>query len=196
MSFKGIRFFIQAQIRKRNPCYTLFKISGRDSFRLKTQDLAVIGRRFLYLAPRALNLPPAARKGYVAAASEQSGPFRVKEGNTYTKMNIYMADSKAKITAFSELINGDTPVLVDFYTDWCGPCKLMDPTLKTLKKMMGNSIHIIKVDAEKNADATIKYQVRGVPTLILFKSGRILWQQSGVVQLPRLESIIYEKLEE
>lgn len=99
-------------------------------------------------------------------------------------------------SSFSEVINADTPVLVDFYTDWCGPCKMMNPILKDLKKDMGSNINIIKVDAEKNADAAIKYQVRGVPTLILFKNGRILWQQSGVVQLPQLKSIINQKLSE
>jgi len=85
-------------------------------------------------------------------------------------------------------------VLVDFYTDWCGPCKMMNPILKDLKKNMGDAINIIKVDAEKNADAAIKYNVRGVPTLILFKDGQILWQQSGVVQAKQLEQIINRKM--
>ncbi|MGK7370826.1 MAG: thioredoxin [Candidatus Halalkalibacterium sp. M3_1C_030] len=104
------------------------------------------------------------------------------------------AKDKKTPTSFSEVINADTPVLVDFYTDWCGPCKMMNPILKNLKKEMGDQLNIIKIDAEKNADAAIKYQVRGVPTLILFKKGRILWQQSGVVQLPQLKSIINQKL--
>lgn len=95
---------------------------------------------------------------------------------------------------FSEIIKSDTPVLVDFYADWCGPCKMMTPILKDLKKRMGGDIQILKVDAEKNADAAIKYQVRGVPTLILFKSGQILWQQSGVVQAAQLQNIIKEKI--
>ena len=94
------------------------------------------------------------------------------------------------------MINSETPVLVDFYTEWCGPCKMMSPILKDLKKEMGERLNIIKIDAEKNADAAIKYQVRGVPTLILFKNGRILWQQSGVVQLPQLKYIINQKLSE
>lgn len=97
---------------------------------------------------------------------------------------------------FSEIIKGDTPVLVDFYADWCGPCKMMIPILKDLKKQMGDSIQILKIDAEKNAAAAIKYQVRGVPSLILFKNGRILWQQSGVVQAPQLKRIIEEKVGE
>lgn len=105
-----------------------------------------------------------------------------------------MAHTKSKTGSFSEIISGDTPVLVDFYTDWCGPCKMMNPILKNLKKEMGDKLNIIKVDAEKNADAAIKYQVRGVPTLILFHKGRILWQQSGVVQLPQLKSIINQKI--
>lgn len=99
-------------------------------------------------------------------------------------------------TTFSEVINSDTPVLVDFYADWCGPCKMMAPILKDLKTEMGDRLNIIKVDVEKNADAAIKYHVRGVPTLILFHKGRILWQQSGVVRLHQLKSIINQKLTE
>lgn len=105
-----------------------------------------------------------------------------------------MAKTKETPGSFSEMINGDTPVLIDFYADWCGPCKMMNPILKELKKAMGDNLNIIKIDAEKNADAAIRYQVRGVPTLILFRRGNILWQQSGVVQLPRLKAIINQKL--
>lgn len=104
-----------------------------------------------------------------------------------------MTDVKKK--SFSQIINDDVPVLVDFYADWCGPCKMMTPILQDLKKQMGTSINILKIDAEKNADAAIRYQVRGVPTLILFKKGQILWQQSGVVQAPQLKRIIEEKLD-
>lgn len=103
-------------------------------------------------------------------------------------------DTESKKMTFSELINGDTPVLVDFYTDWCAPCKMMTPILKELKGIMGDSIYIIKIDAEKNADAAIKYQVRGVPTLILFYKGDLLWQQAGVVQTAQLQQIIETKL--
>lgn len=106
-----------------------------------------------------------------------------------------MTKAKEKSTSFSKIINSDTPVLVDFYADWCEPCKMMNPILKDLKKKMGDRINIIKVDAEKNADAAIKYNVRGVPTLILFKEGRILWQKSGVVQTHQLQSIINQKLQ-
>jgi len=101
-----------------------------------------------------------------------------------------------KKKSFSEIINGETPVLVDFYADWCGPCKMMNPILKDLKKRMGSAINILKVDTEKNPAVAIKYQVRGIPNLILFRKGRILWQQSGVVRLPQLEEIIRQKLAE
>jgi thioredoxin 1 len=103
--------------------------------------------------------------------------------------------SETKELTFSEMIKGDTPVLVDFYADWCGPCKMMGPILQDLKKRMGDDIQILKIDAEKNPTAAIKYQVRGVPTLILFKNGEILWQQAGVVQAAQLEMIIKQKTE-
>ncbi|WP_138430998.1 thioredoxin [Fodinibius saliphilus] len=106
-----------------------------------------------------------------------------------------MSDTTRKSSSFTKMINGEVPVLVDFYADWCQPCKMMNPILKELKKKMGDQINIIKVDAEKNADAAIKYNVRGVPTLILFKEGQILWQKSGVVQANQLQNIINQKLE-
>lgn len=106
-----------------------------------------------------------------------------------------MEEAPKNLAAFNELIKGETPILVDFYTDWCGPCKMMNPILKDLKTKMGDKINIIKVDAEKNADATIRYQVRGVPTLILFHKGNILWQQAGVVQAKQLEMIINQQLD-
>lgn len=106
-----------------------------------------------------------------------------------------MTEKTIRNQSFSDIINGEKPTLVDFYTDWCGPCKMMTPILKNLKKKMGDNINIIKIDAEKNPAAAIRYQVRGVPTLILFQKGRILWQQSGVVQLDQLYSIIMSKVE-
>ncbi len=104
--------------------------------------------------------------------------------------------TETKQMSFNDIIKGETPVLVDFYADWCGPCKMMGPILQDLKKRLGENINIIKIDAEKNPQAAIKYQVRGVPTLILFKNGQILWQQSGVVRAPQLEQIINQKTAE
>lgn len=107
-----------------------------------------------------------------------------------------MAQADSKKKSFNEIIKGDTPVLVDFYADWCAPCKMMTPILQQLKSEMGDALNIIKVDTERNPDVAIKYQVRGIPNLILFHKGRLLWQQAGVVQMPQLKQVIEQKLEQ
>jgi thioredoxin 1 len=91
---------------------------------------------------------------------------------------------------FSEVINQDKPVLVDFFAEWCGPCKMMSPILKEVKDALKENVAIIKIDVDKNQAIAAKYQVRGVPTLILYKQGKQLWRQSGVVQKRDLVSII------
>ncbi|WP_301923892.1 thioredoxin [Ferruginibacter sp.] len=91
---------------------------------------------------------------------------------------------------FKQMIQSDKPVLVDFSAEWCGPCKMMAPILKEVKKEIGNSATIIKVDVDKNPVAAGEYQVQGVPTLILFKNGQPMWRQSGVIQKAGLVSII------
>lgn len=85
--------------------------------------------------------------------------------------------------AFQTLINGPEPVLVDFFATWCGPCQMMSPILKEVKDELGDSIKIIKIDVDKNRAlmSQPQFQVRGVPTLMLFKNGKMLWRQSGVV---------------
>ena len=91
---------------------------------------------------------------------------------------------------FKENKNADKPVLVDFFAEWCGPCKMMAPILKDVKKVVGDAVTIIKVDVDKSPQAAQEYQVQGVPTLILFKNGKPLWRQSGVVPKARLVGVI------
>ncbi|WP_439506413.1 thioredoxin [Sediminibacterium sp.] len=93
---------------------------------------------------------------------------------------------------FNEMIQSDKPVLVDFFAEWCGPCKMMSPILKEVKDSLGDEVTIIKVDVDKNPQAAAAYQVQGVPTLIVFKNGQPLWRQSGVVPKAGLINIFQQ----
>lgn len=91
---------------------------------------------------------------------------------------------------FDEIIQSDKPVLVDFFAEWCGPCKMMAPVLKEVKTAIGDAATIIKVDVDKSPQAANEYQVQGVPTFIIFKNGKPLWRNSGVIPKARLIEVI------
>jgi thioredoxin 1 len=97
---------------------------------------------------------------------------------------------KSKTMTFDEIIQSNKPVLVDFFAEWCGPCKMMAPVLKEVKPTIGDTASIIKVDVDKNPRAANQYQIQGVPTLILFKNGKPLWRTSGVVPKLKLVEVI------
>jgi thioredoxin 1 len=97
------------------------------------------------------------------------------------------------MNAFQQLIQADQPVLVDFFATWCGPCQMLAPILKQVKESLGDRITIIKIDVDKNQAIAAQYQVRGVPTMLLFQNGKQLWRQSGVPTKEALLKIIVEK---
>ena len=97
------------------------------------------------------------------------------------------------MNAFQQLIQKDQPVLVDFFATWCGPCQMLAPILKQVKESLGERITIIKIDVDKNQAIAAQYQVRGVPTMLLFQNGKQLWRQSGVVSKEELIKISVEK---
>jgi thioredoxin 1 len=89
--------------------------------------------------------------------------------------------------SFQELIQSDKPVLVDFHATWCGPCKMMAPILQQVKAAMKDQVTIIKIDVDRNPQVAQFYSVQGVPTLMIFQHGKVVWRQSGVVPASQLQ---------
>lgn len=95
---------------------------------------------------------------------------------------------------FGELIQSETPVLVDFSAEWCGPCKMLAPILQEMAGHFGERLKIVKIDVDRNPGPAAHFQITGVPTMILFKQGNILWRQSGVVPAYQLKPLLEQKL--
>jgi thioredoxin 1 len=91
---------------------------------------------------------------------------------------------------FNSIIQDDRPVLVDFYAQWCGPCKVQSPVLKQVASEMGERIRVIKIDVDKNPEVASKYGIQGVPTLMVFKDGELKYKQAGVHDRSRLINIL------
>lgn len=92
--------------------------------------------------------------------------------------------------SFSDIIKSDKPTLVDFFATWCGPCKAMAPVLDQLKSEMGDRVRILKIDVDRNPKVAAQFQVRGVPTFVLFKQGKVVWRQSGGMPAGTLKNVI------
>ena len=96
------------------------------------------------------------------------------------------------MSTFNQLVDSEKPVLIDFYADWCGPCKMMPPILKQVANELGDQVRIIKIDVDKNPVIAGKLNIQGVPTLMIYKNGSQQWRQSGVLPAPQLVNLLQQ----
>ena len=94
------------------------------------------------------------------------------------------------IAKFNDIIKDNTPVLVDFYADWCQPCKMVTPILEQVKSELGDKVKIIKINVDNNQEVSAKYNIRSIPTLMLFKQGEVKWNQAGVLPAEQIKQIV------
>ncbi len=94
------------------------------------------------------------------------------------------------MASFSDLVSGDIPVVIDFYADWCAPCRMMPSILKEVKNTKGDQVRILKIDVDKNPKLAAKYGIRNIPTLMIFQNGKSIWRKAGVAQAGEILSSI------
>jgi thioredoxin 1 len=119
---------------------------------------------------------------------ERGAKARRPSPNNTNKQNILIMND------FNELINGSKPVLVDFYATWCGPCQMQAPILEDVKQRLGDSVSVVKIDVDRNSEAAAMYNVRSIPTLMLFKDGKQLWRGTGLHQAEDLIATVHEHI--
>ena len=127
--------------------------------------------------------------GCSASPNGKVGPGANIDGDKSTKFIKYAND----MSTFNELVNGKLPVLVDFYADWCSPCRMMAPILEQVSAEMQGKVKIVKVNVDKNGDAAMKYGIQSIPTLMLFQNGDVKWKGVGVIQADQIKQIVLSK---
>lgn len=102
------------------------------------------------------------------------------------------SDNEADINTFDEIINGETPVIVDFYAEWCKPCKIQAPIIEELEAELGDKVKVIKVDVDVESELAEKYGIQSIPTIIIFKGGKSIWKAVGVQDKEKLKTIVLD----